>query len=221
METLAPLTRRALLGALAGGLAAGVLGIPRQAMAAAQRGLFGSKEVMRDNPARFPKWQGALERYFAETRLAERPCTGGISACQLQQWQAFLGSLAGQSPDRQIDAVHAEMNRRRYVLDPINWNVADYWESPGQFLARSGDCEDYGIAKFMSLRALGFPQERMRVVVLQDLNLGVAHAVMSIEHGGRTLILDNQVSRVVPDTAIRHYRPVYSVNETHWWLHRA
>jgi predicted transglutaminase-like cysteine proteinase len=73
----------------------------------------------------------------------------------------------------------------------------------------------------MSLRALGFPQDRMRVVVLHDLNLNVPHAVMSIEHGGRTLILDNQVSRVVPHETIRHCRPIYSVNETHWWLHRA
>ena len=60
-----------------------------------------------------------------------------------------------------------------------------------------------------------------RIVVLQDLNLGIAHAVMSLEHEGETLILDNQVSRVVRHEVIRHYKPIYSVNETHWWLHRA
>jgi hypothetical protein len=28
-------------------------------------------------------------------------------------------------------------------------------------------------------------------------------------------------SQVVPHETIRHYKPIYSVNETHWWLHRA
>jgi predicted transglutaminase-like cysteine proteinase len=220
--TAPSLTRRSALGVLAGSLAAGAIGLPGRAVAVPRRGLLGSLEIRRDDPTRFPKWQGALERYFAEAELARRPCAGSrFGRCELQRWQAFIDGLAGRSPEAQIAGVQAEMNRRRYVLDPINWHVPDYWASPGQFLRRDGDCEDYAIAKFMSLRALGFAPERMRVVVLQDLNLGVPHAVMSLEHGGRTLILDNQVDRVVPDTAIRHYRPVYSVNETHWWLHRA
>jgi predicted transglutaminase-like cysteine proteinase len=214
------LSRRSALALIGGGIAAATSGVP--ARAEAPRGLFGSREFRRDNPGRFPKWQGALQRYFEEAELAHRPCTAGrLGRCELQRWQAFLDRLAGQPPEAQIVAVHAEMNRQAYILDPINWNLPDYWASPGQFLRRHGDCEDYGIAKFMSLRALGFPPADMRIVVLNDLNLGVPHAVMSLEHGGRTLILDNQISRVVPDTVIRHYQPIYSVNETHWWLHRA
>ena len=212
-------TRRTALAILAGCAAFAALGPLRPAAAAAQRGLFGSLETRRDNPARFPKWQGALDRYFTETQTVRQACSG--SRCELQQWQVFLDGLAGQAPMAQIEAVHTEMNRHRYIQDPINWNLPDYWASPGQFLARNGDCEDYGIVKFMSLRALGVPSDRMRVVVLQDINLGVAHAVMSIEQAGRTLILDNQVSQVVPHETIRHYKPIYSVNETHWWLHRS
>jgi predicted transglutaminase-like cysteine proteinase len=212
-------SRRTALATLGSGFAALAVGFPRPAFAAARRGLFGSIETRRDNPARFPKWQGALDRYFAEAPTAGQACSG--SRCELQQWQAFLDGLAGQAPMAQIEAVHTEMNRYRYILDPINWNLPDYWASPGQFLRRNGDCEDYGIVKFMSLRALGVPSDRMRVVVLQDINLGVAHAVMSIEQDGRTLILDNQISQVVPHETIRHYKPIYSVNESHWWLHRA
>lgn len=199
-----------------------MIGAPQAFAATRVPGLFGSTETRHDNPGRFPKWQGALQRYFSETPQLRQTCDRDrFGQCQLQDWQIFLDRLAGQPAVRQIEAVHAEMNRRRYVLDPINWNQPDYWASPGQFFARNGDCEDFGIAKFMSLRALGFPQEHMRVVVLQDLNLKVAHAVMSIDHDGQTLILDNQVSRVIPHQVIRHYRPIYSINETHWWLHRA
>ena len=32
----------------------------------------------------------------------------------------------------------------------------------------------------------------MRIVVLQDHNLGIAHAVLVVAHEGKTLVLDNQ-----------------------------
>jgi predicted transglutaminase-like cysteine proteinase len=61
----------------------------------------------------------------------------------------------------------------------------------------------------------------MRIVVVQDLNLGIAHAVLVVYLDGRALVLDNQIDDVVPAAAVRHYRPIYSINERHWWLHRA
>jgi predicted transglutaminase-like cysteine proteinase len=112
------------------------------------------------------------------------------------------------------------MNRQRYLTDPRNYGVKDYWATPIQFLKRDGDCEDYAIAKFISLRALGFTNDMLRIVVLQDLNLRIGHAILVVYLDGRALVLDNQVRRVVPAETIRHYQPIYSINEQHWWLHR-
>ena len=82
----------------------------------------------------------------------------------------------------------------------------------------SGNCKDYAIAKYYSLRALGIPAERLRVIVLQDLNLGgIIHAVLGIYDGDKLLILDNQVKQVMPALKIYHYRPIYGINEDHWW----
>ncbi len=127
---------------------------------------------------------------------------------------------AERSRIEQIRSVNAEMNRHRYILDPVNYGVPDYWATPFQFLRLDGDCEDYAIAKFMSLRALGFDNDSLRVVVLRDLNLKLAHAILVVYHEGQVFVLDNQISDVVEAAAIRHYRPIYSVNETAWWLHR-
>ena len=112
------------------------------------------------------------------------------------------------------------MNKHPYITDPVNWGVDDYWASIGQFFAKDGDCEDYAIAKFYTLRELGWDNDQMRIVVLQDLNLRVAHAILVVQAGERTLVLDNQINQVVEAAAIRHYRPIFSLNETHWWLHR-
>ncbi len=65
---------------------------------------------------------------------------------------------------------------------------------------------------------LGFKDSELRVVVLQDLNLGVAHAVLIVCLYGQALLLDNQIKLVVDSTRVRHYRPYYSINEKYWWL---
>ena len=48
------------------------------------------------------------------------------------------------------------------------WGVMDYWETPAEFFQKSGDCEDFAIAKYFALRDLGFPASQMRIVVLKD-----------------------------------------------------
>ena len=195
--------------------------IGASAVDAAYPRLFGTDETRASNIAMFPKWRGALSRYFSEDKLADAPCTSDrFNRCHLKDWKRFLASLSGVGRRAQIDAVNDYMNRQRYLTDPRNYGVSDYWATPQQFFVRDGDCEDYAIAKFMSLRALGVPNEMLRIVVLQDLNLRIGHAVLVVYLDGEALVLDNQARRVIRAASIRHYKPIYSINESHWWLHR-
>ena len=183
--------------------------------------LFGTAATRYEGLTPFPKWTGALERYFARRGNLPGDCNESrFNQCHFQRWQDLKAELAGQSPDTQLRRINDFMNRYRYILDPINWGVKDYWASPDQFFAKFGDCEDYAIAKYFSLRALGWPAEMLRIVVLQDLNLNIAHAVLVVEHDGKSLVLDNQIAIVVEQSRIHHYRPIYSVNETGWWRHK-
>ncbi len=110
-------------------------------------------------------------------------------------------------------------NARPYVEDIRNWGVADYWETPGEFFARGGDCEDYAIAKYFSLVRLGFSPDDLRIVVVNDTNLNAFHAVLSARIDGQTLLLDNQIPLVVPMDIAVQYKPVYALNEHGWWLY--
>jgi predicted transglutaminase-like cysteine proteinase len=183
-------------------------------------GLFGTEEVRTVNLTPFPKWTGTLVRFRSETGDGEACGNDRLTRCEHARWQTFIDHLREKSPIEQIRAVNREMNRHRYILDPVNYGVADYWATPFQFLRLDGDCEDYAIAKFMALRALGFDNDALRIVVLRDLNLKLAHAILVVYHEGRILVLDNQIPDIVEASVIRHYRPIYSVNETAWWLHR-
>ena len=119
-----------------------------------------------------------------------------------------------------LDKVNIYMNRAAYIVDPVNWGIPDYWATPDEFFLKDGDCEDYAISKYITLKRLGVDPDSMRLVILQDENLNVAHAILAVKLGKDTFILDNQVDSVLPDTQILHYRPVYSINESAWWLHR-
>jgi len=194
---------------------------PGSAATTGPHALFGTLEAQSDDITLFPKWTGMLARHAAERPLLEQPCSERPQGrCELRNWSAFLETVRPLNRRAQLDAVNRQMNRKRYVIDPTNYGVPDYWATPIQFLHLNGDCEDYAIAKYLSLRDLGFEGDDLRIVVLEDLNLGIAHAVLAVYLGDDVLILDNQIDTVVSADVIRHYRPIYSVNERHWWLHR-
>lgn len=183
--------------------------------------LFGTKEIRNKNLKPFPKWTGMLKRYFKEGALGEGDCTSAtFNACHLAEWQAFLNSLDGKKTVKKVKAINNYLNGVKYITDIRNWGVEDYWATPTQFGSQNGDCEDYAIAKYMSLRAIGFPLDKMRIVVVQDENLGVAHGILAVYIKNKPYILDNQIKQILPSKKIHHYKPFFSVNEKSWWLHR-
>lgn len=192
-----------------------------EAEAGAAKSIFGSTEVRSDNLKPFPKWTKALERFIEERRKREGSCEETtFNKCHYQKWQQLIAGLRGKSAKAQLRAVNKYANKARYVQDPINWGVKDYWESPGQFFSKFGDCEDYAIVKFITLRQLGFGNDKLRIVVVQDLDLRIAHAILAVYLKGKTYVLDNQMTMVVEDRRIRHYKPIFSLNEDAWWRHR-
>lgn len=175
--------------------------------------IFGAKSAYATDLKMFPKWRGAMSRFAKE--LSGCP----PETCNKASWQALIDGLKGADLKTKLKKVHVAMNKYPYIIDPINWNMPDYWATPFQFLRKSGDCEDYAIAKYMALKALGVPADIMRIVVLNDLNLNLAHAVLVVDLDGTPVVLDNQLKGVVAASTIRHYQPVYAVNEKGWWLY--
>lgn len=193
--------------------------IPRPAPRPA-RLLFGTKTTAHVDLTPFPQWTGSLERYYRRRSEVPGPCEATVfNGCHLQRWKAMLREVAGETRERQLNLVNRYMNTHRYIVDPINWGVNEYWAIPHEFLKKFGDCEDYAIAKYLSLLGLGWSADDMRIVVLQDLNLRVMHAVLIVNFEGKNMLLDNQITRVIDASKVHHYRPVYSLNEKGWWRH--
>ena len=186
-----------------------------------QPSIFNSVEIRKEGLKPFPKWTGALEKYFNERKNAQGGCEDPeFNRCHYKNWRSLVDGLAEKGLKARLKAVNKHMNRHKYIVDPVNWGVRDYWESPAEFFHKYGDCEDYAIAKYLTLRWLGLSTDVMRIFIVMDLNLKVAHAVLAVYDAGKVYILDNQLSIVVEANKIHHYKPIFSVNETGWWKHK-
>ena len=153
-------------------------------------------------------------------RAGDAPLPDGCdTACARRHWIAFLQSLRAKPKLVQLEAVNNWANARPYVEDWMNWGVADYWEIPAEFMQHGGDCEDFAIAKYLSLVRLGFPPSDLRIVVVEDRNLKASHAIVAVRLDGRVWLLDIAVAQIVPLEVARQYRPVYAFNAQDWWLY--
>lgn len=184
----------------------------------ASPGVFGFSEQKYEGLKPFPKWRGVVERYLEQLKKVGDDCDRKQKAlCLDAAWRALVDLVEDRDAMEQLHLVNEFMNSHIYTFDMENWGVEDYWATPFQFFGKMGDCEDYSIAKYLTLRMLGWPIEKLKIIVLQDMNLNVTHANLAVSFEGKTLILDNQLPEVVEAKRISHYLPVYAVNEENWW----
>jgi len=170
--------------------------------------------------ATFPSWTRVMRLHGAALSAPHRDCGPGDDGhCLLDDWRDFLAGLQDKDRSTQLERVNDFVNRFAYRSDASNWNRPDYWAAPAEFFNAGGDCEDFAIAKYFSLKLLGISPEAMRIVILRDKRRNTNHAVLTVEHEGETLMLDSIERAVMPWREARHYSPYISVNERYFWLH--
>lgn len=178
--------------------------------------LFGLPSIRTTNIASIPKWMDVLNRLERED--LQGTCAAGQCTGLRAQWGERVAEWRSLSRREQMVQVHRWLNRQTYIEDIDNWGRSDYWETTTQFLTRSGDCEDYAIAKYYTFKALGWPESSLRLVVLRDTVRDIAHAVLNVKLGETDYILDNLATEPLPDTAISQYSPYYAINAQHRWV---
>jgi predicted transglutaminase-like cysteine proteinase len=184
-------------------------------------GLFGSIEVASASFQGLPQWTRVMAVMQAEAPAFDR-CLDNAADCGtpvLKNWRKIVTSAEGLGRREKLETVNNFFNRWPYKLDSEIYGLSEYWATPREFMTRSGDCEDYSIAKYFALRKLGFSADEMRLVILMDEIRGIGHAVLAIQEGNDTLILDSLSNLLLSHTAYKHYVPQYSMNETTRWAH--
>lgn len=174
--------------------------------------LFNATEKRSGSLEPFTKWTSMFGRF-------EKSASQSSGQRIIEDWKHDLQAYQGQSLRQMAEGVDKLVNKTQYVEDTNNYGQSDYWATPIEFFTRGGDCEDYAIAKYVSLRALGVPEDRMRIAIVQDLQKNVPHAILIVYTDDGALILDNQSKRTLTSNSVNHYKPIFSINRTAWWLH--
>lgn len=174
--------------------------------------LFGSSEKKSGSLKAFTKWIDMFDKFDAAMNSA-------YGQEKMQDFLRDLSAFEGQSLEQMAMNVNAMLNEVQYISDNTNYGKSDYWATPIEFLTRGGDCEDYAIAKYTALRILGVPEDRMRLAIVQDMQKNIPHAVLVVYTDSGAMILDNQIKSATRATSISHYKPIFSINRTAWWLH--
>ncbi len=159
-----------------------------------------------------PQWVEVLKRN------AQRPIFADNSMLNANtKWGDLKPKLLALSKRDQIEQVNRFWNQWPYRLDDAAYRLPDYWAAPYQFRETSGDCEDYSIAKYFTLKELGFSPDDMRIVIVRETIRNIAHAVLAVYIDDEIYILDNMSNKVLPHTAVRNYDAQYAVNEKFRW----
>jgi len=142
----------------------------------------------------------------------------------VNDWQLMLITAEAESAGTQLQMVNDFFNSRvRWTTDQAIYQTEDYWATPLETLGRlAGDCEDFSIAKFASLRELGIPAEQLRLIYVKAISGGLAqaHMVLAWYETPRSvpLILDNINQVILPANQRRDLQPVFSFNSEDLWL---
>lgn len=187
--------------------------------------LLGTVEYRNDSFDELPSWQDVMKK-VREEMPDYVECFYALPACTskaLQGWMSLIRINMGGDVRLQLHAVNRFVNQWGYRSDSFLYSRLDYWASPLEFFALSGDCEDYAIAKYVSLRLMGWPPESLRMVVVRDNyrpEVKAAHAVLAVYVGEEIFILDKLYTKPMPQEVItERYTPYFSVNEQSRWTH--
>ncbi len=164
----------------------------------------------------FSPWADMMRRRAAEPVSLEA-CVLAEAACPPALRGARMVVLRGRtlSEHERLELVNRFVNRRRYVDGAVDRR----WETPASFLRRGGDCEDYAVAKYFLLRALGLVADDLRVVVGRTRRSGGNHALLAVRtRAGEVVLLDTD-DRIHAGERRSDYAYLYSVNEDGLWDH--
>ena len=141
---------------------------------------------------------------------------------RVDEWRAMLGGHKPANDLELLQRVNRFFNRElRYVEDIDVWHVDDYWATPVEALWKgAGDCEDFAIAKYFSLRQSGMPAEKLLITYVKVLNPERPHMVLTYypDADGEPLVLDSLIDTIEPADARKDLLPVYAFNGEGVWL---
>ena len=152
----------------------------------------------------------------------------GATAVQtLHAWQQMMEAASSMDEMAKVKRVNEFFNRKiQFGEDLAVWGEADYWATPLEFMGRGiGDCEDFAISKYFTLRSLGVANDKLRITYVKARiggprsDITQAHMVLSYyeDPAEEPFILDNLITELRPASRRIDLSPVFGFNSEGLW----
>jgi predicted transglutaminase-like cysteine proteinase len=146
---------------------------------------------------------------------------GKDARARLIAWEDLIRTDTSTSDLEKLEKVNRFHNQMNFVDDILHWGEKDYWATPVEFIASDGgDCEDFSIAKYFTLKAMGVSEDKLNLSYVKALQYNMHHMVLTYysSPGAEPLVLDNLVKSIKPASQRTDLMPIFSFNGTGLWL---
>ena len=146
---------------------------------------------------------------------------GGQAKQRLLDWQSLINDDQSSNDLERLQKVNDFFNQQEFISDLLLWKDKDYWATPVEFLAQNGgDCEDFSIAKYFTLKKLGVDENKLNLTYAKAVELNQAHMVVTYyeQPEAEPLVLDNLIDEIKPASLRPDLLPVFSFNGIGLWL---
>ncbi|MCW8450974.1 transglutaminase-like cysteine peptidase [Legionella quinlivanii] len=147
--------------------------------------------------------------------------TSGSVKKRFIAWEKLIIQNQDATITKKLNVTNDFFNQFNYINDDAFAGAADYWKTPHEFVIDGGgDCEDFSIAKYFTLLAMGVPVESLRITYVKSIPLNQAHMVLTFYPNpeDEPLVLDNLNAKILPASFRKDLIPVYSFNGKGLWL---
>lgn len=154
---------------------------------------------------------------------------GERARANIIELQSTLQKLESAPEMDKLKGINTFFNQKikHFDADTTVWGQSDYWATPLESLGKErGDCEDYTIAKYIFLRQLDIPDDKLKLTYVKA-QIGGPHSKVSLAHmvltyyatpNAEPLVLDNLISDIRTASRRPDLTPIFSFNSEGLWV---
>lgn len=147
---------------------------------------------------------------------------GAGVATKFSIWQSLILTNRSSADADRLKRVNDFFNRNIVFGDDITvWAQEDYWATPMETLGKgSGDCEDFVMAKYFTLKEMGVESSKLRLIYVRaktgssESTALTAHMVLAYyaKPDAEPMVLDNLIGDIRAASRRPDLVPVFSFN---------
>ncbi len=140
----------------------------------------------------------------------------------LNNWLQTVSSAKSGGDESRLKRINDFVNQNiLFDSDNGTWQQSDYWATPLETIGQgAGDCEDFAIIKYVSLRMTGISDQKLRLIYVKarldtpDGPVQQAHMVLAYyaTPNAEPQILDSLETTIRPASKRTDLQPVFSFN---------